>query len=322
MNRIAAVAARVLVVSAGLVSAGCPNEARKDSIEHQNRGAELRQQKSLEPATTEYKEAVQADKTNYQAYFGLGLTLQDRQMYHEAAGELANAVRLKDDEPMYRMWYGITLYKDAVEARRAEQAKQAGVKIADEDLNLHGVNLDPAVQELTTAIKQNNELWRAHYWLGRAYRDQDKPQLAAQEFTAAIDKGPDEADAYVALSKLYNDWDYTDKAIQIASLGQSNLIAATPERGKVEFELGLAYLDKKNMNGAIEAFQKAISDSGRQNHKAEYMLGTAYFTRAQGDDLKQAKKILEDYSKSAGAGETLDKQQANRMILELAAKQI
>jgi tetratricopeptide (TPR) repeat protein len=321
MNRIAA----VLLVSAGLVSTGCPNEAKKESIEHQNRGAELKQQKSLEPATNEYKEAVRVDNTNDQAYYGLGLTLIERgQLWHEAAEALSSAVRLRDSEPMYKMWYGIALYNDAVETRRAEQAKAAGagVKIDDEDLNLKGVNFDPAVQQLQAAIKMNNDLWRAHYWLGRAFRDQDKPQLAAQEFTAAIDKGPDEPSAYIALTKLYNRWDYTDKAIAIAALGQSNLIAANADRGKVDFELGLAYMDQKNLNGAIEAFDKAVTDSGHQNHKAEYMLGAAYYQRAQGDDLKKAKKILEDYQKSASAKDELDKSTANRMVLDLAAKQI
>jgi tetratricopeptide (TPR) repeat protein len=301
-----------------LLCTGCPDQAHRDSIEHQNRAAEAKQAKSLDTAVTEYKEAVRLDPNNHQAYYGLGLTYNDRgNMWKEASDAFGNAVRLKDDEPMYQMWYGISLYKDAVTARAAQQAKDEGKKPEEVEPDLKGVNFDPAVQHLQAAIKLNNDFWRAHYWLGRIYRDQDKPQLAAQEFTASIEKDPFEPDAYVALGELYRKWDYTDQALQVVSQGQANVIDPA-QRGKIDFVLGMAYLDKKNLDSAIDAFGKSIEDSGKQNHSALFERGLAYAAKG---DTKAAKKDLEEYSKVAGPKEEFNKSMANKVLMDIAAKQ-
>ena len=312
MNR-AALAAIVCALCAG-----CPNQARNDSVEHMNKAAEAKHNKQLETAVLEYKEAVRIYPENHAAYYGLGATYIDRgNMWHEASDAFGNAVRIKDDEPMYHMWYGIALYNDAVETRKQSQAKDEGKKPEEIDVDLKGVNFDTAIQHLQAATKLNNELWRAHYYLGRIYRDQDKPQLAAQEFTAAIQNNPFEPQPYVALGELYRKWDYDDQAIQVASQGQANVPGAT-ERGQIDFVLGMAYLDKKNLDSAIDAFGKAIEDSGKQNHSALFERGLAYAAKG---DSKAAKKDLEEYSKVAGAKEEFNKSMANKVLMDIAAKQ-
>ncbi len=297
--------------------AGCPNQSRNDSIEHMNKGAQAFTSKSLETAIIEYKEAVRIYPENHAAFYGLGATYVARgNMWKEAAEAFGNAVRVKDDDPMYHMWYGITLYEDAITTARVEQAKREGKKPEEIDPDLKAVAFDPSITHLQAATKINNELWRAHYYLARIFRTQDKPQLAAQEFTAAIQNDPFEPAPYVGLGELYRKWDYTDQAIQIAAQGQANVPGAT-ERAEIDYVLGMGYLDKKNLDQAIEAFTKSVEDSGRQNHKALFERGLALFAKG---DTKGADKDLKEYSKTAGPTEEFNKSMANKVIMDIAAK--
>ena len=270
------------------------------------------------PASASPAPAPLTPYMGWNTYYGLGSTYMQRgNMWKEAAEAFGNAVRIKDDDPMYHMWYGITLYNDAINTARTEQAKREGKKPEEVDPDLKVINFDLELQHLQAATKLNNELWRAHYYLGRIYRTQDKPQLAAQEFTAAIQNDPFEAHPYVALGELYRKWDYTDQAIQVAAQGQANIPGAT-DRAEVDYVLGMGYLDKKNLDQAIEAFTKSIEDSSKQNHKAMFERGLALYAKGE---TKSAKKDLEEYSKTAGPTEEFNKSMANKVLMDIAAKQ-
>jgi tetratricopeptide (TPR) repeat protein len=67
---------------------------------------------------------------------------------------------------------------------------------------------------------------------------------------------------------------------------------------------------------AIESFDKAL-ESRPDNHKAKFQRGQAYFRKG---DFTKAKKDLEDFSKSGGASVEFAKQQASKMLLDIAAK--
>ena len=80
--------------------------------------------------------------------------------------------------------------------------------------------------------------------------------------------------------------------------------------------LGMGYDDKSNDDKAIEAFDKSL-ESKRDNHKAKFQRGQAYFRRATSTN---AKRDLEDFSKSGGASLEFAKQQAQKMLMDIAAK--
>ena len=90
-------------------------------------------------------------------------------------------------------------------------------------------------------------------------------------------------------------------------------------RNKVNYVLGMAYLDKKKLDDAADAFTKAIEDSGRQNHNALFQRGLTYSVLGK---TKEAKKDLEEYSKTAGESEQFNKSMANKVLMDIAAKQI
>jgi hypothetical protein len=66
----------------------------------------------------------------------------------------------------------------------------------------------------------------------------------------------------------------------------------------------------------FEAFDKAI-ESKRDNHKAKFQRGQAYFKK---QDFTHAKRDLEEFSKSGGASLEFAKQQAQKMLMDIAAK--
>src|SRR4029077_8135092 len=118
-----------------------------------------------------------------------------------------------------------------------------------------------------------------------------------------------------ALGELYRHWDYTDQAIQVASQGTVN-VPGSNEVSEIWYVLGMGYDDKRMDDKAIEAFDKAI-ESKRDNHKAKFQRGQAYFKKG---DTTHAKRDLEEFSKTGGASLEFAKQQAQKMLMDIAAK--
>ena len=90
----------------------------------------------------------------------------------------------------------------------------------------------------------------------------------------------------------------------------------TNEVSDIWYVLGMGYDDKRMDDKAIDAFDKAI-ESKRDNHKAKFQRGQAYFRKG---DYTHAKHDLEDFSKSGGASLEFAKQQASKMLMDIAAK--
>ena len=88
------------------------------------------------------------------------------------------------------------------------------------------------------------------------------------------------------------------------------------EVSDIWYVVGMSYDDKREDDKAIEAFDEALK-SRPDNHKAKFQRGQAYFRKGE---FAKAKKDLEDFSKSAGASVEFAKQQASKMLLDIAAK--
>ena len=78
----------------------------------------------------------------------------------------------------------------------------------------------------------------------------------------------------------------------------------------------MGYDDKKDEDKAIEGFDKAI-ETKKDNHAAKFQRGQAYFRKG---DFVHAKRDLEEFSKSGGASLEFAKQQASKMLMDIAAK--
>jgi tetratricopeptide (TPR) repeat protein len=305
-----------LVVVGLLVGAtGCPNESKNESNVALGRGNKALGQNQFETAINEYDKAIEKNRDNHLAWYGEGLAYLKKNDFAKASDALEHTVQLAPEQAMYQMFYGISLYEKAVDTAKEDQAKKANKKKEEIEVDLSGISFEKPEQHLKEATKLIPDLWRAHYYLGKIYRAEDKSKEAAQEFTDAIKSNPREWGPYVALSELYRRWDYTDQAIQVAQQG-TMAVPGTNEVSDIWFELGMGYDDKKMDDKAIEAFGKAI-ESKKDNHAAKFERGQAYFRK--GDD-EHAKRDLEEFSKSGGASLAFDKQQAQKMLMDIAAK--
>ncbi len=271
--------------------------------------------KQFEVAIQEYEKAVEKYAENHLAWYGMGGAQAHRGEWDKAADAFSRAVQIADEQPMYQMWYGVALYEKAVKQAREDQARKENKKPEEVKPDLSVVNFDKASQHLQEAVKLNGDMWRAHYFLGRIYREQDKPKEAATEFSKALQADPRQQGPYVALGELYRKWDYTDEAIKVTSQGAANVPGAN-EVSDIWYVLGMGYSDKSQWDKAIEAFDKAI-ESKRDNHKAKFQRGQAYFKK---EDFTRAKRDLEEFSKSGGASLEFAKQQAQKMLMDIAAK--
>jgi tetratricopeptide (TPR) repeat protein len=292
------------------------NSSKNASNEELNRGNKALQQNQFETAINAYEKSIEKDRDNHLAWYGMGLANIKRNEWTKAADGLEKAVQLAPEQGMYQMFYGVALYEKAVDDAKDTQAKKLNKKkeeITDPDLS--GVSFEKSQQHLAEATKLIPDLWRAHYYLGRIYRAEEKAKDAANEFSQAIKGNPREAAPYIALGELYRRWDYTDQAVQVAAAGTANVIDSTSS-SDIWYVLGMGYDDKRMDDKAIEAFSKAI-ETKKDNHKAKFQRGQAYYRK---QDMEHAKRDLEEFSKTGGASLEFAKQQSQKMLMDIAAK--
>jgi tetratricopeptide (TPR) repeat protein len=299
-----------------LFAAGCPNQSRNDSKTLLAEGNKAVGAKQFDAALSHYQKAIEKWSENHYAHYGMGASHGvGRGDWDKAADAFSNAVRIAPDQPMYQLWYGVALYEKAVKTARDEQARKENKKPEEVQVDLGQVNFEKAHQHLSEAIKLNGDMWRAHYYLGKIYRAQDKPKEAATSLSKALQANPREYGPYIALAELYRRWDYTDEAIKVASQGTVN-VPGSIEVSDIWFVLGMGYDDKNDWSKAIEAFDKSI-EAKRDNHKVKFQRGQAYFKKG---DMTNAKRDLEEFSKSGGASLEFAKGQAQKMLMDIAAK--
>ena len=301
------------------VLTGCPNKDRNTSITHQNACVQAHGKKQYDTAINECEKAVAAMRSNHMAWYTMADSYAKRNNWKDSVSAFEKAVGARDSEPMYHQALGIAIYHREIHTATENLAQVRGKKPEEvaADVNLAVLNFEGAIQHLQTAIKQNKDLWKSHYYLGRIYRDTEKPTEAATSLTHAIMANPFESEPYVALAELYLQWDYPDQAIQVATIG-TRYIPGRTERSKVWYEVGMGFHHKKQDDQAIEAFTKALEDKP-DNHYAKFQRGQAYYKK---NDCSNAKKDLEAFSKQGSAKDQLNKQQANKMLMECAAKTI
>ncbi len=308
---------RFLLVAAfaGALCLGCQDASRNESVKLANEGNSAIGRKQYDDAIVLLKKAVDKYRDNHVAWYGLGFSYMNRKQLPEAVEALGNAARIVDDQPMYHMWLGIAMTMKAEAQAREDLARKEGKKPEEVELDLGAVNFESALQHLQKAVSLRADLWRAHYNLGLIYRNGDKAKEAAESFTKAISANPREQGPYVALAELYLRWDYVDQAIQVASQGTANVPGAA-ERADIWYVLGMGYDAKRLDDKAIESFTKALEDR-RDHHKAKFQRGQALFRKG---DMTRAKRDLEDFVKTGSAKLDLQKTQASKMLMDIAAK--
>jgi tetratricopeptide (TPR) repeat protein len=305
----------VLAVLAIAALAGCPNQAKHDSLSLMKEANELYGKKNYEAAIPKYEEAVARWAENHTAHYGLSGAYFYKKNYTKATEHAKKAVVIEPQQAMYQLWAGRMAYEKAKDETRNAQAK--GKDPGSVDVDFSHAPFDEALGHLQEAVKLNNELWRAHFLIGNIYFYQQKPKDAAAELTKALESAPKtENTPWIQLAELYRQWDYPEAAIQVAQQGVQ-VVLDDKHKSDLYYEIAAGNDEKGNIKDAVTNYKLAL-DMAKDNHRAKFMLGQALFKKG---DYVDAKTHLEAFSKSTGQGNSFFKDQAGRMLLEIQMKQ-
>jgi tetratricopeptide (TPR) repeat protein len=255
-----------------------------------NRALAARQ---LDTAITECEAATKLWDGNHLAWYARATAHMTKSEWPLARTAMERAVTQRPDLGMYQLYHGIALYEAEQRRAREEQARKDGKKPEDVTVEPSQLKLDPARDALRRAVKLAPDLWRAHYYLGRVYRDLDDSRRAAEQFTETIRTHPGYRFAYIALCELYLRWSYVDQALAVALLGTTSVPPA--EARDLWFLAGRAYDEKLADDPAIDAFTKVLA-SNPDDVKAKFQRGQVYVRKG---DVANAKADFEDIMKSA-----------------------
>lgn len=296
------------------LGAGCP-KSNKEAIERANAGARALSAKQFDTAITEFKESVRLDRDNFMAWYQLGEAYRLKKEWKEAIEAYEQGAKLRPNDLMLNLRYGVALYEFAVAREREAEATRLRKKPEEVTPDLRNVNFDAALQRLEAAVKQDENLYNAHHYIGRIHRDKLQDAKAADAFTKAIVAWPRFGAAYIALGELYRRWDYPNEAIQVVSQGVEHVME-NEVKSQLYYVLGMSYSDKLEDAKAITAFTEALKLS-KDNHQAKFQRGQSHFRLGQ---LKEADKDFEEFSKSAGTGLAPLKSIAQKLRFQIAAK--
>jgi tetratricopeptide (TPR) repeat protein len=286
---------------------------RNTSVDHLNACNKAIAAKQYDAALKSCQLATKLWAGNHLAWYATASVHMARTEWSQARAPIERAVALRPDQGMYHLYLGISLYEAEIQRGRAAQARRENKKPEEITLDPSGLKLDAARDALVRATKLAPTLWRAHFYLGRVYRDLDDPRRAAEEFTQTIAAHPTYRYAYVALIELYRRWDYVDQALAVAHVGTSHVPAV--DAGDLWFELGMAYNAKRADAKAIEAFTTTLTFRP-DDMNAKFQRGQIL---ARKGEVAAAKRDLEDVATSTDPKLVGAKQVANQLLAQMAA---
>lgn len=266
-------------------------------------------------AIAECEAAAAAWPDNHLAWYEAASAYIARRQWREARDAAARAVAKRPDVAMYQLYYGMALYEAEQQRVREDQAAREHRDPGEVVIDPSALKLAAARDALFRATRLGPELWRAHYYLGRVYRDLDDARHAAEQFSQAIATHPSYLPPYVALIELYRRWDYADQALAVATLGISQ-VPATDAR-TLWYEAGMAQNAKHANAKAIEAFDKAVAGD-HPDMLARFLRGQVYLRKGR---LADARQELEQVVRSTDPQVVEVRPIAVELLRQIARKQ-
>jgi tetratricopeptide (TPR) repeat protein len=304
----------ITVVTKAPLRNAVDDKTRNTSVGHLNACNKAFAARQYDAAIPECQAATTAWEGNHLAWYVWASVHMAKSEWPKARAAIEHAVALRPDQGMYQLYHGISLYEAEQQQAREDQARKENKQPDEVTINPAVLRLDAARDALRRAAKLAPELWRAHYYLGRVYRDLDDARHAAEQFSETIKTYPAYRFGYIALTELYRHWDYVDQALAVALLGTANVPAA--EAPELWFEAGMAYDAKHADDQAIDAFSKAIAGKP-DDASSKFQRGQIYVRKG---DFDQAKHDLEDVVASGDPQVASLKPIATQLLKQMANK--
>ena len=210
------------------------------------------------------RDARLAQQVNYtlaDALFRWSIVLKNNGKYDEANGALARAKRL--DEKY------VTLYPNgysAVSQTAGRVQEGSGVQEAESGddalrarvdrglMHLGAGEIEQAIEEFSAAINSGPQHAAAYYGRGLAFVEKGFPDVAIDDFEMAIDLSPHYAEAYSQRCRAYTlvgDYLY-------AARDGKQAVRLRPKYAEAYYHLGLAYLGRKEYEPGVAALEESV----------------------------------------------------------------
>jgi len=304
----------ITVVTKAPLRSAVDDKTRNTSAGHLNACNKAFTAQQYDAAIPACQAATAAWQGNHLAWYVWASVYMAKGEWPKARAAVEHAVTLRPDQGMYQLYHGVSLYEAEQQQAREDQARKENKSSAEVAINPAVLRLDAVRDALRRAAKLAPDLWRAHYYLGRVYRDLDDARHAAEQFSLTIKTYPAYRFGYTALIDLYRRWDYFDQAIAVALLGTANVPAA--EAPELWFEAGMAYDAKHADDQAIDAFTKGLAGKP-DDASAKFQRGQIYVRKG---DFDQAKRDLDDVVASADPQTASLKPIATQLLKQMASK--
>lgn len=147
---------------------------------------------------------------------------------------------------------------------------------------------ESAIEQFQIAIRNNQNAWEPHMYLGRAYADTDELELSHDEFFQALELAPDEGSKETVEQAITYYWQlYRNEGDQYnagnkfeQAIGEfEKAITIDPRKPDAYANLGYAYHMTRRYDEAVAAFEEAL-DRAPDNEDLKANLVSVYESKA------------------------------------------
>jgi tetratricopeptide (TPR) repeat protein len=222
----------------------------------------------------------------------------------EAKSEFVQALALNPDL-IWARFYLARIYLDLGNAERAKEELELGLHTRPNvphllsllgEANRQLGNPTLSAEQNKRALEADPSFFVAHYYLGLAYLDLRKEEEGIRELETAAKSDAPIPDIYLSLGSIYVQKGDLDGAIELFK----KAVAAAPSRPEGHLRLGQAYRLKKMTALALQELALAFPDGAR-------VLNTAYYQTLQADTFFEQGLIYQEMGEESRAIEAYSK---------------
>ncbi|MCU7934685.1 MAG: tetratricopeptide repeat protein [Candidatus Thiodiazotropha sp. (ex Dulcina madagascariensis)] len=287
----------VFILSVIQLSACMDRGERKAS--YFKRGMDLYEQGNYTKARLEFKNVLQIDPKDADAYFMFGQIEERDENWPKAYALFLRATELNPDHVDAQVHLG-TIYALSGETDKALSA--AEIALAVEPNNASALVLkgftkarmgekDAAINEALAAVESDPNNVEAASLLAALYADQGSLERAIRIAKDSLALHPERVASYLLLARLYAQADREEDVVSVLS----DLIRARPEDLQNRLHLASYYKGKGNIRRAEAVLRQAVADMA-ENTDAKLALISLL---KNSDQVAIAESLLQEFSKDS-----------------------
>ncbi|MET0049534.1 MAG: tetratricopeptide repeat protein [Candidatus Thiodiazotropha sp.] len=286
-----------------LMFSACTDKAESKKS-YYDRGMELFEQGNYTKARLEFKNVLQIDPKDADAYYMFGLLEEKEENWQKAFSLYLRATELNPNHVNAQVHLG-TIYVLAGDTDKALAAADAALQVDpkhSEALVLRGFALakdgksDAAINDVLRAIESDPSNVEAASLLSALYADQGDSKRAIKIARESLDRHRDRVASYLLLARLYAQAGQDSDVVKVLE----DLIQFQPNELQNRLHLVSYYTGKDNLSQAEEELRKAVRDLPDSN---DAKLALISFLKTH-SKISDAEALLKQYASESNDNST------------------